>query len=101
LSARVGRSYVVVDESSKAPRGPHFAVLLFRTRNELLSSYDDYGGSSGSSTITVPEVTYLAFETKADLEQWVVDSTAEGRSFFCFEVSQVGTVDVRVRLGMR
>lgn len=80
----------MVSKESDKPKGPHFGVVLFGTRNE----HDSYGGASCS----VPDITYFAFPAKEVLEAWLIRAIKDKKKFFFFEVKKLGEAEVAVKI---
>lgn len=89
-------SYMVF-EPNRAPKGPHFAAILFGTRAESSADYDD----GHVTTHHVPEITYFAFPDREILTEWVLRVTKEKKNFFFFEVKQMGSASVQVSLDFK
>lgn len=85
----------MVTKPEQAPKGPHFAGILFGTRTEYTPAYDRF---DSSTTISCPEITYFCFYALEDLERWVLAVTRSGKSFFFFQVPKLGESKLRIEV---
>jgi hypothetical protein len=80
-----------VTKAEQRPKGPHFAAVLFTSHYK-----DDGYGSSYKEEM----VKYFAFTKQSDLELWVKTAQASAAQFFFFEVTKLGTLEIKVQLGI-
>lgn len=80
-----------VKKPDQAPKGPHWAAVLFGKRTEV----DSY---SGTSSHQVDETTYYAFTKEEQFATWVAEASISGRKFFCFKVNKLGEIDLKVKV---
>ena len=90
-------SQYMVQKPEQKPKGPHFAAVLFGTRNEYSPPYDSK--DSGSS-YSVPEIIYFAFPDQETLSEWVLRASKDNKKFFFFEVKQLGEAKLKVSVDL-
>lgn len=84
----------MVKKPEQAPKGPHFAAVLFE--KEHVRETDPYNGSNSDRHIDM--TTYFAFPDKETLTQWVLRAAKAEKAFFCFEVKKIGGVQIKVNV---
>lgn len=86
-------SKFMVDSFEKRPTGPHYAAILFETKQEWTPPYDkDDVGSSHS----VNCLTYFCFTEEENLKTWVEEATVDNKQFIFYQVSQLGKAQINV-----
>ena len=87
----------IVKSTKDRPIKPHFAAVLFGTRNEFTPAYDKY---DTDRSVTVPDITYFAFPDQATLSEWIVRASKDKKEFFFFEVKRIGSVELKVHVDL-
>lgn len=85
----------MVREPKDKPLAPHFAAVLFDTRNEWTPAYDKHNSDSSR---TVTELVYFAFPDRELLAMWVGEATAAKKNFYFFHVAKLGEAAVSVQV---
>jgi len=80
-----------VEKPEQAPKGQHYAAVLFGSHVRD----DGWGG-----TYHQPNTTYYAFPDISTLRLWVAEAQGSSQKFFFFEVKQLGTLEVKVDVGV-
>lgn len=86
----------MVQKPDQAPKGPHFAAVLFE--KESYYEHDHYTGNG--SSVSHDKITYFAFPDKEILGEWVLRATKDNKKFFFFEVKQLGSAQLKVSVDL-
>lgn len=88
--------YLVKDAKS-IPTAAHFAGVVIETKQEWNQGYSDRGGGYYEDVTTT---SYYALPTKELLSKWVTEVHQGKKNFFFFEVKQLGSLEVKVEVGV-
>lgn len=77
------------------PKGPHFAAVLFESRDEWIRPYDHHDDPGGTYS-KFEYVQYFAFPDVETLREWVLRASKDNKTFFFFEVKQLGSAQLKV-----
>lgn len=85
-------STFMVRKPEEAPKGSHFAGVMFDSHTVHTPAYDLH---DHDSTSTVPHTVYFAFKTKDEVAMWASEATLAKKKIFFFEVKQLGSVEIK------